>query len=90
MPQTQILRRPSQYMNFEKAMRNQTGLTHFESVVNFPSIAVQLKPGDPSRAFTEGDRRWLSMLGTVYPDDRHFVVSRYVSDTGLCTHSHHD
>ncbi|KAG6810539.1 hypothetical protein H0H92_011426 [Tricholoma furcatifolium] len=60
-------------MNLEKVLNNRT--EPFPSIVGFPVALLQIQVSDPKRAMHEDERGHPSLLGTIYPDDRHFVVT---------------
>jgi hypothetical protein len=75
-----VLRRPSPYVNPDK-LREAARLHNatFPPIVNNGPSAFQMRAGDVKRAITEdASRQWTSSIGTVWPEDRHFVVSSNV------------
>ncbi|KZT07895.1 uncharacterized protein LAESUDRAFT_724363 [Laetiporus sulphureus 93-53] len=71
------LRRPNPYVNLDKVLRN--GNYTFPPIMNFPPMVLQINTSDPQRKMREDDRQWRSSYGTVYPDDRHIVISSETS-----------
>ncbi|EMD39079.1 hypothetical protein CERSUDRAFT_47452 [Gelatoporia subvermispora B] len=47
--------------------------------MNFPPVVLQVRTSDSSRKMYEDERSWYLYQGSVYPDDRHVVVSHEVS-----------
>ncbi|CCL98325.1 uncharacterized protein FIBRA_00319 [Fibroporia radiculosa] len=69
----QALRRPNPYVNLDKILQN--GNYTFPPIINFPPLALQISTSDYQRKMSEDHRQWRSSQGTVYPDDRHVIVS---------------
>ena len=72
-----VPRRPNPYMYLDKILTNAT--REFEPIMNFPPVVLQLDEADPSSRMREEDRGRPTVFGTVYPDDRHVVVSDKVT-----------
>ncbi|KAG6826139.1 hypothetical protein H0H92_000994 [Tricholoma furcatifolium] len=72
-PDNHPLRRPSQYMNLDKVLKNHTN--PFPSIIGFPPVLLQIQVSDDKRVMHEDERGHPSLVGTIYPDDRHFVVT---------------
>ncbi|KAH7905123.1 hypothetical protein BJ138DRAFT_1118756 [Hygrophoropsis aurantiaca] len=73
------LRRPSVYLNLESAQSKDTQI-RFPPIVTFSPFVLQVLLSDPLRPLREDTtlQRHTSK-GTVYPDDRHFLVSNKTS-----------
>ncbi|TFK40270.1 hypothetical protein BDQ12DRAFT_734275 [Crucibulum laeve] len=69
------LRRPNQYVNLDRVFKNGSHTTPFPPIMHFPSVVLQIQTKDSKRRIHEEERGWRSVLGTVYPDDRHIIVS---------------
>ncbi|KAG6919946.1 hypothetical protein DXG01_013295 [Tephrocybe rancida] len=67
------LRRPNQYMNLDKVLKNKT--EPFPPLIGYPPILLQIQTSDFRRTMHEDERGHWSELGSIYPDDRHFVVT---------------
>ncbi|KAF8055312.1 hypothetical protein FPV67DRAFT_854273 [Lyophyllum atratum] len=83
-PSVQPLRRPNQYMNIDKVLLNHT--EPFPPIVGFPPVVLQIQRSDPKRTMHEDERGHPSPVGTIYPDDRHFVVSTEMSTVAQFRH----
>ncbi|GJJ06897.1 hypothetical protein Clacol_001093 [Clathrus columnatus] len=70
------LPRPNQYMglNFIDYTRFK-----FDPIVNFPPILTQVDSKRPDFVYPDDSRRWLSWIGNVCPDDRHFFINSTVN-----------
>jgi len=69
-------RRISTYMNLDIVHRNAS--QKFGPIDSFAYVVLQLKNGDPQRKMYEDDRIYYSREGAIYPDDRHFLVTKEV------------
>ena len=69
-------RRISTYMNLNKVHRNDS--EKFNPIDSFAYVVLQLKSDDPQRKVYEDDRIYYSREGAIYPDDRHFLVTKEV------------
>ncbi|TBU51886.1 hypothetical protein BD310DRAFT_890241 [Dichomitus squalens] len=67
-------RRPNQYMNLDRILAG-TNLTIFNPIFNFPSVTLQILNSDSHRRMHEDGKGRPTKFGTVYPDDRHVLVS---------------
>ncbi|KAI0945778.1 hypothetical protein AcW1_001920 [Taiwanofungus camphoratus] len=76
-PYDQPLRRPSMYINLDKILKDVNDT--FPPITNFPPVVLQISTSDPRRKMTEDHRQWRSAQGTIYPDDRHILVSAETS-----------
>jgi len=70
-------RRISTYMNLDKVQRNAS--EKFNPIDSFAYVVLQLKSDDPQRKTYEDDRMYYSREGAIYPDDRHFLVTKETS-----------
>ena len=70
-------RRISTYMNLDKVHRKNTS-EKFDPIDSFAYVVLQLKNDDPRRKMYEDDRMYYSREGAIYPDDRHFLVTKEV------------
>lgn len=63
-------------MNLNKSYHESAQVT---TIFSYAQIVLQLDPSDPERRLHEDSSRenW-TPVGTVYPDDRHFIVSTNV------------
>lgn len=75
-PYDQPLRRPSMYINLDKILKDVNDT--LPPITNFPPVVLQISTSDPRRKMTEDHRQWRSAQGTIYPDDRHILVSAEV------------
>jgi hypothetical protein len=76
-----VLRRPSPYVNPEllRAAARKHNAT-FAPIINDAPSAFQMRAGDRRRALVEdAGRQWTSNIGSIWPEDRHVVVSSNVS-----------
>jgi hypothetical protein len=69
-------RRISTYMNLDKVHRKRFGKVR--PIDSFAYVVLQLKNDDPQRKMYEDDRIYYSREGAIYPDDRHFLVTKEV------------
>lgn len=72
-------RRISTYLNLDKVHRNAS--EKFTPIDSFAYVVLQLKNDDPRRRLYEDDRMYYSREGAIYPDDRHFLVTKEVGLT---------
>ena len=70
-------RRISTYMNLDKVHRKNAS-DKFDPIDSFAYVVLQLKNGDSERKMYEDDRMYYSREGAIYPDDRHFLVTKEV------------
>jgi hypothetical protein len=71
------LPRPNPYVRLQDAL---TETTHeFPPIHNFPEVVMQMRSSDESRRLWEDDRERSTPIGSIYPDDRHIVVTANVS-----------
>lgn len=75
-------RRISTYLNLEKVHRNTS--EKFNPIDSFAYVVLQLKNDDPQRKTYEDDRMYYSREGAIYPDDRHFLVTKQVCLSVWC------
>ncbi|KAH7908277.1 hypothetical protein BJ138DRAFT_1115977 [Hygrophoropsis aurantiaca] len=69
------LRRPSVYLNLESVQSNDTQI-RFPPIVTFSPFVLRVLLSDPLRPLREDTMlQRQTSKGTVYPDDRHFLVS---------------
>ncbi|KAK0222289.1 hypothetical protein IW262DRAFT_1435232 [Armillaria fumosa] len=73
---------PGQYIHLDSVFRNNhdRNASHRTPIVNFPDIVAQIEVQSPHR-LVHGDtsRQWRAKLGTVFPDDRHLIISSKTS-----------
>jgi len=69
-------RRISTYLNLDKVHRN--GSENFNPIDSFAYVVLQHKNDDPQHKMYEDDRMYYSREGAIYPDDRHFLVTKEV------------
>ena len=81
-------RRISSYMNLDKVHRKNTS-EKFNPINSFAYVVLQLKNDDPKRKMYEDDRLYYSREGAIYPDDRHFLVTREVCPVQASSRSAH-
>ena len=72
-------RRISTYLNLDKVHRNAS--EKFTPIDSFAYVVLQLQNDDPRRKLYEDDRMYYSREGAIYPDDRHFLVTKEVGLT---------
>jgi hypothetical protein len=70
-------RRPNPYINLENTALNGNSDAG-EELVGHSQLILQIDNTDPSRRMVEDHRTHWTEKGTVYPDDRHFIVSSLV------------
>ncbi len=73
---------PSQYIHLDSVFRNNhdRNASHHTPIMNFPDIAAQIEAHSSGRLVQEDtSRQWRTNLGTVFPDDRHVIISSKVS-----------
>ncbi|KAK0460183.1 uncharacterized protein EV420DRAFT_254861 [Desarmillaria tabescens] len=73
---------PSQYIHLDSVFRNNhdRNTSHHTSIVNFPDIVAQIEARSLDRLVQEDtSRQWRTPLGTVFPEDRHVIVSSEAS-----------
>lgn len=75
-------RRISTYMNLDKVHRK-NGSEKFNPIDSFAYVVLQLKNDDSQRKVYEDDRMYYSREGAIYPDDRHFLVTKEVRITQM-------
>ncbi|KAK0438631.1 hypothetical protein EV421DRAFT_1970848 [Armillaria borealis] len=74
--------RPSQYIHLDSVFRNNhdRNASHHTPIMNFPDIVAQIEAHSPGRLVQEDtSHQWRTELGTVFPDDRHLIVSSEAS-----------
>ncbi|KAK0201394.1 hypothetical protein DFS33DRAFT_1455339 [Desarmillaria ectypa] len=74
--------RPSQYIFLDSVFRNNhdKNASHHTHIVNFPDFVAQVEAHNPDRLVQEDTSRQQRIkLGTVFPDDRHVIVSSETS-----------
>lgn len=69
-------RRISTYLNLDRVHRNAS--EKFAPIDSFAYVVLQLKNDDLQRKMYEDDRIYYSREGAIYPDDRHFLVTKEV------------
>ncbi|KAK0235553.1 hypothetical protein EDD85DRAFT_78212 [Armillaria nabsnona] len=75
-------RHPNQYINFDSVFRDRPvkEISHERTIVNFPDVVALVYETDATRhVYEDTSRQWRATLGTVFPDDRHIIVSAAVS-----------
>lgn len=71
------LRRPSTYVNLEKALIEPDHI--FPPISNFPQVVYQISTSDPLRQMAENTTRsWRAKVGIVYPDARRIFITNEV------------
>lgn len=70
------LPRPNQYIGLDLV---DYSTSDFEPIVNFPPILTQVDSAHADFVFPDDSRRWLSWIGVVSPDDRHFLINSTVT-----------
>ncbi|KAK0185497.1 hypothetical protein F5146DRAFT_1143965 [Armillaria mellea] len=73
---------PSQYIHLDSVFQNShdRNASHHTPIMNFPDIVAQIEAHSPSRLVQEDtSRQWRTNLGTVFPDDRHLIISSETS-----------
>ncbi|KXN85056.1 hypothetical protein AN958_11729 [Leucoagaricus sp. SymC.cos] len=68
-------RRPNPYINLDRI----THVSDFPPITNFPEVVLQMLLNDSRRPMKEDHRMQRTKVGTIYPDDRHIVVTREIS-----------
>ena len=63
-------------MNLDTVHRNAS--ERFIPIDSFAYVVLQLKNHDPQHEMYEDDRLYYSQQGAIYPDDRHFLVTKEV------------
>jgi hypothetical protein len=76
---TASLPRPNQYIGLETVNRTGAGFAAPKPLVNHPPILTQVSSVNKNFVFPDEPHRWFSWVGTVSPDDRHFLVSKEAS-----------
>ncbi len=74
-------RHPNQYINFDSVFRDRPvkEISHERTIVNFPDVVALVNETDATRhVYEDTSRQWRATLGTVFPDDRHIIVSAEV------------
>ena len=69
-------------MNLDKVHRKNAS-EKFNPIDSFAYVVLQLKNDDPRRRMYEDDRMYYSREGAIYPDDRHFLVTKKVCSAQL-------
>ncbi|KAG6848397.1 hypothetical protein H0H93_000549 [Arthromyces matolae] len=80
------LRRPNQYMNLDSALSLRNHSEPIPPIVGFPPVLLQIQVSDPKRVMREDERGHSSSVGTIYPDDRHFVVTPQIATVAQFRH----
>lgn len=70
-------RQLGQYVNLNKSYQPTRGIEAVK--FSYAQVLMQLEASDQTRILREDSRQYLTFAGTVYPDDRHFLVSESVS-----------
>ncbi len=70
---TGVPHRPNPYVYLDRILANTT--QEFPPITNFPPVALQFDNADPERRMREDERGRPTEFGTVYPDDRHILVT---------------
>ncbi|KAI0318248.1 hypothetical protein OF83DRAFT_1242529 [Amylostereum chailletii] len=78
------LRRPSQYIHMQSIL--QSSNFTYPPITNFPPIVMQIDTADKQRAMHQDERGWYPSPGSIYPDDRHIVISREHSSVAQFRH----
>ena len=81
-------RRISTYMNLDKVHRKNAS-DKFNPIDSFAYVVLQLKNDDSERKVYEDDRMYYSREGAIYPDDRHFLVTKEVRPAQILSQSAH-
>ncbi|KAG6816783.1 hypothetical protein H0H87_003046 [Tephrocybe sp. NHM501043] len=71
------LRRPSQYIGFDTITRPSPPIAR--NFTNFPFGVAQINADEPFKIFDAHSTRFMSLSGTVYPEDKKVVVVNKVS-----------
>ncbi|KAG6873899.1 hypothetical protein C0995_009678 [Termitomyces sp. Mi166 len=71
------LRRPSQYIGFDSITRPSPPVQR--NFTNFPFAVAQIDVQEPLKVFEIDTKRFMSLSGTVYPDDKKVVVTDKIS-----------
>ncbi|PCH44639.1 hypothetical protein WOLCODRAFT_139119 [Wolfiporia cocos MD-104 SS10] len=71
------LRRPNPYINLDKVLKDSNET--FPPIVNFPPIVLQTAASGPRRTMREDHRQQRTKYGTVYPDERHILITSETS-----------
>ena len=71
-----VPRRPNPYLYLDKILATTTQT--FPPITNFPPVVLQFDNANPKRPMREEERGRLTEFGTVYPDDRHILITNKV------------
>lgn len=71
------LRRPSQYIGFDSIPRPSPPIPR--NFTNFPFAVAQIDAAETRKVFETDAKRYLSLSGTVYPDDKKVVIAKTIS-----------
>ena len=73
------LKRPNPYPNLQFPLSSNASTLPFAPIYSLSQVLLQIKNDDRSRTMHEDtSRQRPTMEGTVFPDDRHFIVNREV------------
>jgi hypothetical protein len=73
------LKRPNPYPNLQFPLSSNASTTPFPPIYSLSQVLMQLRNDDGSRTmYEDASRQRSTMEGTVFPDDRHFIVNREV------------